>query len=277
VKNKICEFLKCLFRAISTLCLFLEIIKYFCESTKITLPCFTISSIIFTLTYFLIDGFFIKGYLKNKITIHINSNRNKINIFFGDLLSQKGWVAIPVNEFFDHLVDNNHVARASLHGRVIGKYWGDNPEKWHNDVLDDLKGCKCEKIEIKRESGNRYKYKIGTTAKILLEKKKFLFFVLSHTNTTTLEAKASVDDLQNALRNLLKRARSSCAEETLNIPLIGGGLSRTGLSNYMLINITLLIIKEVSKSGDITKEINIILDKKLKTLINLKTVLDTWR
>lgn len=270
-------FVQHLLTSIGTSWLILQILKHFINSFNCSGWEFLFVSIVIGVIYYFVDGYCIKGYLKNKVTININSGRNKINIFFGDLFIQKGWKCISVNEFFDNIVDNKHVARASLHGYVLEKYWKDNSEKWYSDVMSDLNDNDNAFNNVDRNSGNKLKFEIGTTAKIILGADKFLFVALSHTDVKTLEAKSSIDDFQKALKGLFTRAKSCCSGETLNIPLLGGGLSRTGLSYHMIINILILHLKEITKIGDITSEINIVLDKKLQSSIDILNIKNTWR
>ena len=101
--------------------------------------------------------------------------------------------------------------------------------------------------------------------------------MLSNTNPQNCEAKASFHSLCQAIQACLDKARSVCAGIPLNIPLIGAGLSRTGLSYYMLINIILSIVIECSQQNGITSQINIVLPKHLRQEIDLNIIKQSWR
>lgn len=214
---------------------------------------------------------------KSRIELKVNANRTKISIYFGDLFTQQGWKVIAVNEYFDHLVDDIHVARKSLHGKVLQLYWAGNSEQWYASIIKTLKEDSIHGSPEKRQNGNNPKFPIGTTATLKIQNDKFLFFVLSNTNPQNCEAKASFHSLCQAIQACLDKARSVCAGIPLNIPLIGAGLSRTGLSYYMLINIILSIVIECSQQNGITSQINIVLPKHLRQEIDLNIIKQSWR
>ena len=62
----------------------------------------------------------------------------------------------------------------------------------------------------------------------------------------------------------------------LNIPLMGGGLSRTGMSSIFLLNLLIGIVVDESKRQNITENINIVLTKSTLEDINLLEVRKTW-
>jgi len=219
--------------------------------------------------------FFCKKH-KSRIGLKINANRTEISVYFGDLFKQQGWKAIAVNEYFDHLLDDMHVAKKSLHGKALQLYWANNAEQWYTSIIDFLCRHSISGSPVKRECGNSLQFPIGTTAALNHQNNKFLFFALSYTNIKNYEAQASLQSLCEALKGCLNRARSVCAGEPLNLPLIGSGLSRTGLSYYMLINIILSIVIESSKEKEITSEINIVLPKDLRHEIDLNVIQQTW-
>jgi len=86
---------------------------------------FLLVSVVAGLVWFVIDGFFVSGYLKRSITLASNAFDTRVTITFGDLFQEPGWKAISVNEYFDSTVDNNHVAGNSLHGMMLKRYWRD--------------------------------------------------------------------------------------------------------------------------------------------------------
>jgi len=48
----------------------------------------------------IIVGIF-RAYQPKKVTIRINTSDTILNIYFGDIFKQEGYISIPVNEFFD--------------------------------------------------------------------------------------------------------------------------------------------------------------------------------
>jgi hypothetical protein len=121
------------------------------------------------------------------------------------------------------------------------------------------------------------RYKIGTS--ILLkasEKVRIVWVALSTTDVETNKAHADLDDLALSIRSALIKARNKGNGDPLNIPLIGGGLSRTGMSSSFLLNFLIGIIVDESKKQNITEIINIVLTKTVLENINLLEVKKNW-
>jgi hypothetical protein len=273
---KIVNFVRNIFSGIGFAFITFQILETFFTDFTCSFKCFIFIGISAGIIYFFLEGYVILGYLKNKITIKSNSFNGYIHVIFGDIFKQDGWKAISVNEFFDNQVDDEHVAHSSLHGQTLDRYWKDSTNRWYSDILKEFKKEGIQYQEIYRKSGNKFKFKIGSTAKLKVGADNFLFVSLTHTNLENLEAKADTKDLQEALTGLMKKARSCCAGNKLNIPLFGSGLSRTGISSYMLIDLIILSIFQSFKEGEVTKDINIVLPKRLKSSINLEYIKKTW-
>lgn len=235
--------------------------------------------IILGIVCFIVDGIWIHGYLLWSITIENKTfDGTKIIVEFGDIFKKDGLAVIAVNEFFDNAVSSRpkaQVAEKTLHGAMIKNFWENNPENWYSQITDSIND-KPIATRDRKEPCQRNQYPIGSTAIAIAGKKKFLCVALSRTNISTLEAKASFDDLMIALRKSLVRAREACSNEPLNFPLMGSSLSRTGVSKYMLLNLLLMNIFEESKNGLITSTIRIVLPYSDFSNYNLKTIKKEW-
>lgn len=229
------------------------------------------------LFWFFLNGFWIEGFLKKSISITSNAFQTRIKVFYGDLFKQNGYKAIPVNEYFDSIVDNAHVSEKSLHGKMLNNFWSKNILDWDNQVNKELDGSHFVDIGKRSSGGKQKKYEIGATASVVSQSDKFICIALAKTDINNLEASANIEDLQKALKGLLKKARSVCSGEKLNIPLVGSGLSRTGIKINILVDLILLAIFEESKARKITDEINIILPASKKNEVYLSTIKQDWR
>jgi hypothetical protein len=170
-------FIRSYFTWLGTLWLLLEISNRFLPGL---IDCNFVCFIAFAALMTFIDGFFIEGFLKLKIKIESNITDTKVNIKFADVFKEDGWKAIAVNDFFDSAVNDYHVAKNSLHGQLISKFWPANTADWDQQIETSLKLIKFS--EVARPSGKTKKYPIGTTAKCIQENNKFLCTVLSETN-----------------------------------------------------------------------------------------------
>jgi len=277
-KTKI--FIKTLLAALGMVWLFLEayyVLYNTDPGNRIDFWSFLIIGIMLGIAWFLVDGFFLSGYLKRSIEISSNAFDTKIKVIFADLFSQKGWKAISVNDFFDSMVDGDHISENSLHGIMLKNYWGGNIIDWEKQVTGDLSDISTkEELKNRPAPGKQIRYPIGTTAKVSNNGNNFLCVVATHTNIDSLQVSASSDDLNKALRGLLCKARTVCSGNALNIPLIGSGLARTGIKPNIIVDLILLSIFDESKREKITNEIRIILPKQKRNEINISTIQKEW-
>lgn len=231
-------------------------------------------SLVLGLLWVFIDGCFKAGYLRQTITIQSNGFDTNFVVKFGDLFKQEGWKAIAVNDFFDSKVDEKHIASKTLHGYTLNNYWGANIHDWDDQITSELSSTNSKTVQ--RTSGKLKLYPIGSTASISKDGTKMLFVALTHTDINNLQTKAETVDLNIAIRGLLRKARNVCANEPLNIPLMGSGLSRIGIKNNILVDLILTAIFEETKQNKITNEIRIILPPEKINEINLHHIQKDW-
>ena len=232
------------------------------------------ASAAFGLVWLVIDGLYFSGFFKQSIEIKCNGFDTRIVIKFADIFEQDGWKAIAVNDFFDSIVDDQHISSNSLHGTLLRKYWGGNTSDWDRQVDEQLSGD-TSRLTI-RNTGKQYRYTVGATAAVRKDGQKFLCVALGFTDENTHETSASSTDLHRAIRGLLIKARTVCANEPLSIPLIGAGLSRVGIKNNILVDLILVAIFEETKVRKITNEIRIILPVDKASEISLANLKSDW-
>ncbi|MEM6676286.1 MAG: macro domain-containing protein [Pseudomonadota bacterium] len=225
--------------------------------------------------HFLLDGYYWTGFLKNEVELPHQGFDTKIRVKVGDLFEEKGWKAIGVNDFFDHVVDEDLVSSRSLHGQVILRYWRENPDDWLDQVKDSL--SHIEPAQENRRKGNKNRYPIGATACARASDQKFLLVALSHTNPQDNVTTANLETFICAVGGLLVRARAACSLEPLIIPLMGTGLARVGLKHSVMLDIIIAAILEESRKGRITEEIIVVVPRDRKGQINLKNHVRNWK
>ena len=240
-----------------------------------SLSSFCLVTILLSLFLFIIDGYFFSGFLKREILISSNAFSTKIKLKFGDIFQNPGWIVVGVNDFFDSLVDEIHISSRTLHGQMLQKYWSGQTMRWDEQVNQDLKGAEPLE-EITRPKGKNKRYKIGTVVGVKQEARKFLCVTLSKTNIETNHTNATSLEVHTAIKNVLVKARETCSGEKINFPVIGSGLSRTGVNFNHLINMILLIIFEECKKEDLNCEIRIILPKEKRNEVDLGSILKNW-
>lgn len=209
-----------------------------------------------------------------RVSFKVNTSDTKLNIYYGDIFKQKGYIAISANEFFDSEI-GELVSDKTLHGMVIKKYFGGHPESFDNAISGDLQNVSFEVVQ--RERGNTKKYPIGTTAKVTANNHNFLLFALSHTNLETLKAHADLSTMFDAVHGLFEASRNRTGGEKLVIPLIGSGISGVGLPATQMLQLIILIIINETKKKQICKEIDLVLHESRFEEIDLETIGKQWR
>ena len=147
-------------------------------------------------------------------------------------------------------------------------------DDWNQQVEEQLSGISCFPEE--RNMGKQCRYAIGTTVAVKKDGNKFLCVALSRTDISNQETKASSSDLHQAVRGILRKARSVCGDETLSIPLMGSGLSRIGIKNNILVDLILTAIFEETKNNKVTSEIRIVLPNEKESEINFASLKKDW-
>lgn len=65
----------------------------------------------------------------------------QVTVKEGDVLKERGIIVIPVNNYFDTIVDDVIISKKSVHGQFVLQYLAENPDvKLLNKLIsDDLK------------------------------------------------------------------------------------------------------------------------------------------
>lgn len=245
------------------------------DNIRLSFVCFLSVIAASGISYFLLDGHFLNGFLKTEIEIPSPDLDTKIFVKFGNLFEEEGWKAVGVNDFFDSRVDEDLVSSKSLHGYVINTFWPDNRADWQKQINSSLRGVAGGKVT--RSKGNECRYPVGTTGISKSEGQKFLFVALGKTDITNNVTSANGEMLISAVRGMLAKARAVCSYEPLNIPLMGSGLARVGIKNSVILDLIITAILEESRQGRITGEITVIVPHEKEGQINLKNHVRNWK
>lgn len=234
-----------------------------------------------TIAWFCIDGFFVAGFLKNTIHLSICGGSVSITIKFGDLFTTDGLKVIPVNCFFDSIVDESVVSASTLHGMMIRRYFAGRPSKFDSQISCSLSEQGCFPIvKLTRNGGigKTEKFEIGTSAIVRSDGgEEFLCVALSTTNPQNNQASASLNDVYKSVQGALALARSSGNGHRVVFPLLGDGLSRTGLSPVLLLDLIIQGIISENAKQKVSNEISIVLHPSKKNFIRLAFVEESWR
>ncbi len=191
---------------------------------------------------------------KKVLKISVEGRNTTITVREGDLFHGPGVKIIPVNDRMSSKI-GQAVAEQSVHGqflRRVVRYRDEMKPRGH----DDGEGLrKVGKVRYWGENGDG---------------KHYLLAVLTETDPDTLKASATFAQLQVCLKGICDAARHHCNGQTLQLPLIGGGQSNTGIPSESLLNIIVTSLIEETRIQEITKEIEIVLPKEVGRAINLR-------
>jgi len=207
------------------------------------------------------------------VEIKISNTDTTIEVRFGDLFALEGIRTIAVNEFFDSKL-GKPVSDKSLHGIFINRCFGGHPESFDKQVDEQLRGI--EGIEVNKVEGKTKSFPIGSTALITVNQDRYLAFAFARTNPLTCKAYSDVTMMWEALHMLWQRARIELGGHSLNIPLVGSGLSGLGLPTRDLLNLIILSTITETKAKPITNRIRIVLHRDRFDDLDLRDVKQHW-
>lgn len=234
----------------------------------------------FSVLLFLLDGFWLSGFLLGQVTLVDHSNGMQIKIRYGDVLSRKGLVVVPVNEFFDGLVQGTIVSPKSVHGQMLNRFWPNEARLFESTARKSLseQGILSASVSKRKEDGCTDKYPIGSVAEVRAnESVKFLCVALSNTDPMTNVASGDMFSVIKALRGVLEYARQNGGGTPLFLPVMGSGLSKTGLHRMFLLNLIVQQIFDETKRHPIDSSIEVVLYNGDKGKFDIKAVKDSWR
>lgn len=214
-----------------------------------------------------------RAWPKNSIELQVPNSDSSIVIEFGDIFKHEGYIAIPVNEFFDSEL-GDHVSPNTLHGMFIRDILGGQSSAFNTLVSNALSGHSY--TSEPRQTGRSNKYPIGTTASVDINSRRFLLFALAHTNLATLKASANIHDLWDALAGLWEGVRNYSNGHVVAVPLAGGGAAGVGLPPKNILDVIVMSYFYYTKKNKIAKQVKVILPVDLKDKIDLLSYSENW-
>lgn len=153
----------------------------------------------------------------------------QVTVKEGDVLKERGIIVIPVNNYFDTIVDDVIISKKSVHGQFVLQYLAENPdvEQLNKLISDDLKKRYHRSTPTNRTVGNTASWALGCCADI--EWKGNIYVLFAFTNFDN-ENHASIHPAQvpNVLSKLTKHLSEIATDKPIYMPLFGTGLSRLG-------------------------------------------------
>lgn len=204
----------------------------------------------------IVSYFGICFYESKKKNAKLIINNTEVNVFFGDIFEMEGKKVIAFNEYFDTQVDDIIIAKKSLNGQVISKGLIDATK------FDDLisKNIELQPIgkPVKRYAGKTQKYRIGQ----IQPYNDFFALAFTHFNNDN-EANLFSNEYANCLLEMWRQLNKYYAQNVINIPLLGSGITRicdnAEVTNQELLEIMLQTLKISKMTFKFPSKINIVL------------------
>lgn len=200
-------------------------------------------------------------------SIDIKINRVSLTVKYGDIFYEKGLKVIPVNEYFDTIVDNKIISKSTIHGKFILSNY---PNSQYLSILDNEIASELEHIQpeniIERGVGKKKRYPISTSVEIKDEYILTAFTKYDEYNIPYLNN----DDYLLFLHKFWDEINRINSGRVVNIPLLGTGLSRI-MSNFTEQDFLEQLIWSI-KTSNLTRtrcKINIIIYKDMKDCISI--------
>lgn len=208
-------------------------------------------------------------YYNYRLRYQCKYNGININVTYGDLFAQEGMKVIPVNEFFDTLVDVDCVSENSLHGAFLKK---------HNYSIGSIQKAIEEDSHLKeaivsqehqRIKGNTMKYKLGSS--VVFE--DYLLYSFTHFDRLNHAHISLAEYYENMVRlwEEINDRYNACTQ--VSVPLFGAGITRFDggncLSKQHMLQIMLLTLKQSRCSFCSGFTLQIVLHESVKNDINL--------
>lgn len=218
---------------------------------------------VITLYFFIVfGGSFIISYIltRRKVTLNLDiSNNLHVNVYPGDLFDNaKGsnYVVIPVNEYFDTLVNTKIISASSLHGQFINKYYQYNSPTLHEEIEEYLvqRNIEYNKVDQRPNDGGYHKkYPLGTCVPIQRGQTTFVLVALTHFDDED-HAYVELSELGRCISSVCRFLEKNAGTKPAYIPLMGMGLSRLNQTAQFILKYTLdtiVGIKDLAIPGDL--------------------------
>lgn len=218
-----------------------------------------VTSIIIFLSLFfivLIISILIYGFFIKKVKKISAGNKNSVYICYGDIFKfkkkERRNLVIAVNRCFDTIVDNKLISEKSLHGQLFNNLYDAgiyNVNTLNNKLQSELNrnGFKYNQLQrAEKPSGNLNRYPLGTTIELKNNLETYFLMGLSSLDKD-LAAHITLNEYIFSINKIIDYCYEHSQGFPVIMPLVGGGLSRSGISEKDILQLILTLL-EINKS-----------------------------
>lgn len=211
---------------------------------------------------------------RESVTLKI-SNTLTVKVSSGDIFNyakDENYVVIPVNEYFDTIVDNKIINKGTVHGQFILKYYCENHTQLHTEIESYFAahGIEGVPVERKRSQGYTMKYPLGTCAIIRKDNTNFVLLALTHFDEED-HAYVELSEFGRSISKMYRTLADLVEDKPVYMPLMGMGMARLNQSGQFILKYTLdtiIGIKDLALLGGI----NIVVYPPVAKTLNLNEI-----
>lgn len=180
---------------------------------------------------------------KEKLELELTNTLN-VNVRSGDIFDyaeKTNFVVIPVNDFFDTVVNTKIVSPSTLHGQFINKYYHSNSPMLHAEIEDYLtkEGVSFKVVEERPNIGGHLKkYPLGTCVPIQVGQVTFVLVALTHFDDED-HAYVELSEFGRCISSVCRFIERHAGNKPTYMPLMGMGLSRLNQTGQFILKYTL--------------------------------------
>ncbi|MBK5242683.1 macro domain-containing protein [Clostridium sp.] len=188
---------------------------------------------------------------------------------YGDIFEDKSPIkVISVNCCFDTVVNNTLIAKDTLHGLFINKYFENNIQELDNKISESLlRNGYVSKNIITKVEGKKDRYPFGSIAEIKCGVSTYYLLALTEFDDN-LNAQCTTKSYCVAINSLMEYYDKHSQGNEISIPLIGTGrMSRLNKQKQFILKTLVELIK--MNDDKLKDKLNIIVNKNDKDKISI--------
>ena len=257
------------------------LLSFFLTAEKIPINNYILMILFLVILVIIFIYILYKASTQKKANIIINDT--KVSILEGNIFSSldaenteknNSINIIPVNDYFDTIVDDRIISKKSLHGQFIYKIKKQGKlEQLENTIqTDEYLNTKSDREYIAdRRTGRKYRYRLGS----VIEFESYILAAFSRFDDDN-KAYVSAQEYTNFWMCFWNNIDRIYAGRTINIPLVGAGITRfrDGKPSKQELLETILWTLKVSRYQNtyVDRGINILVSKEDMSLIDFFSI-----
>jgi hypothetical protein len=203
---------------------------------------------------------------RNRVSARISGLDSTVTIKVGNLFNEQGHLVIGTNDVFDTAL-GEFIKPSSIQGQFLTNIYDGNKNRLDIDIDHALMKIGAQgKDDPKKKTGKIRRYNIGTTIALGASRTKFFMTVYGRMDNDS-NCISSYQDILIALGKLWEMVRREGHGKKVICPLLGSGLSSTGLSRVEFAQMIISSFVWASKQGFVAEELVLIIHPKDLKLI----------